>query len=291
MKNFIIAIPVFNDWNNLNRLIKKINIIAKKNSFRFNILVINDFSTIKPEIKLKKNIYLKKLDVLNIDKNLGSQRAIAVALNYLFKQKKKNKYDIIIMDADGQDDPNVIQNLIYTFKKSYSDIVVVERTNRNEPFWFKFLYLFHKTILFIFTGNYIKFGNFSLIRFKKIKNIINNSDLWAAYPAAVVNNFNNIKRIQSERKKRYSGNSKVNLYKLFNHSSRVFSVFKNKILITSIVYSFVYYFVLGDDNLIFYFFIISIIIANLYNFYIDYTNKKDFKNNTSLLKAKLRKIF
>ena len=89
MKNFIIAIPVFNDWNNLNRLIKKINIIAKKNSFRFNILVINDFSTIKPEIKLKKNIYLKKLDVLNIDKNLGSQRAIAVALNYLFKQKKK----------------------------------------------------------------------------------------------------------------------------------------------------------------------------------------------------------
>ena len=115
--------------------------------------------------------------------------------------------------------------------------------------------------------------------------------MWAAYPAAIVNNFNNIKRIQSERKKRYSGNSKVNLYKLFNHSSRVFSVFKNKILITSIVYSFVYYFVLGDNNLIFYFFIISIIIANLYNFYIDYTNKKDFKNNTNLLKAKLRKIF
>ena len=61
MKNFIIAIPVFNDWNNLNRLIKKINLIAKKNSFRFNILVINDFSTIKPKIKLKKNIYLKKI--------------------------------------------------------------------------------------------------------------------------------------------------------------------------------------------------------------------------------------
>ena len=59
MKNFIIAIPVFNDWNNLNRLIKKINLIAKKNSFRFNILVINDFSTIKQKIKFKKNIYIK----------------------------------------------------------------------------------------------------------------------------------------------------------------------------------------------------------------------------------------
>ena len=291
MKNFIIAIPVFNDWNNLNRLIKKINLIAKKNSFRFNILVINDFSTIKPKIKFKKNIYLKKLDVLNIDKNLGSQRAIAVALNYLFKHKKKTKHNIIIMDADGQDDPNVIKNLIYTFKKSYSDIVVVERTNRNEPFWFKFLYLFHKIILFIFTGNHIKFGNFSIIRFKKIKNIINSSDSWAAYPAAIVNNLNNIKRIQSERKKRYSGNSKVNLNKLFNHSSRVFSVFKNKILITSIVYSYLCYFILGDDKLIFYFFTIPIIIGNLYNFYIDFTNKKDFRNNSNLIKAKLRKIF
>ena len=291
MKNFTIAIPVFNDWDNLNRLLKKINLIAKKNSFEFNILIINDFSTIKQKINFKKNIYIKKLDVLNLDKNLGSQRAIAVALNYLLKQKKKIKNDIVIMDADGQDDPNVIKNLIYTFKKNYPDIVVVERTNRNEQFWFKFLYSFHKIILFIFTGNYIKFGNFSLISFRKIKNIINSSDLWAAYPAAIVNNLNNIKKIQSERKKRYSGNSKVNLNKLFNHSSRVFSVFKNKIVVTSIVYCYVLYFILGYDNLIFYFFTISIIIANLYNFYIDFTNKKDFKNNNNLLKAKLRKIF
>ena len=291
MKNFTIAIPVFNDWDNLNRLLKKINLIAKKNSFEFNILIINDFSTIKQKINFKKNIYIKKLDVLNLDKNLGSQRAIAVALNYLLKQKKKIKNDIVIMDADGQDDPNVIKNLIYTFKKNYPDIVVVERTNRNEQFWFKFLYSFHKIILFIFTGNYIKFGNFSLISFRKIKNIINSSDLWAAYPAAIVNNLNNIKKIQSERKKRYSGNSKVNLNKLFNHSSRVFSVFKNKIVVTSIVYCYVLYFILGYDNLIFYFFTISIIIANLYNFYIDFTNKKDFKNNNKLLKAKLRKIF
>ena len=41
-------------------------------------------------------------------KNLGSQRN-STALNYLFKNKKKIKQDIIIMDADGQDDPNVIK--------------------------------------------------------------------------------------------------------------------------------------------------------------------------------------
>ena len=30
MKNFLIVIPVYNDWDNLNKLLKKINIIAKK---------------------------------------------------------------------------------------------------------------------------------------------------------------------------------------------------------------------------------------------------------------------
>ena len=89
MKNFFIIIPVYNDWTNLNQLIKKIKLIAKNNSFKFNILVLNDFSTIKTKINLKKNRYIKKLDVLNMYKNLGSQRAIATALAYLTKYKKK----------------------------------------------------------------------------------------------------------------------------------------------------------------------------------------------------------
>ena len=55
MKNFLIVIPVYNDWNNLNKLLKKINIIAKKNGFIFSILVINDFSNVRPKISFKKS--------------------------------------------------------------------------------------------------------------------------------------------------------------------------------------------------------------------------------------------
>ena len=61
MKNFLIVIPVYNDWDNLNKLLKKINIIAKKNSFIFSILVINDFSNISPKINFKKNKNLNKI--------------------------------------------------------------------------------------------------------------------------------------------------------------------------------------------------------------------------------------
>ena len=113
----------------------------------------------------------------------------------------------------------------------------VERTNRNEPFWFQFFYFLHKKVLFIFTGKHIKFGNFSLIRSKELKNLVNKADLWAAYPAAVVNNLKKIGKIKSERKKRYSGETKMNLKKLFYHSSRVFSVFMTKIFIISVIYA------------------------------------------------------
>ena len=44
--------------------------------------------------------------------------------------------------ADGQDDPNIITDLIKANQMKSSDAIVVERTNRSEPFWFKFLYLF-----------------------------------------------------------------------------------------------------------------------------------------------------
>lgn len=290
MRNFVVAIPVYNDWSNLNRLLKNLNLVAKDNKLLFSILVINDFSSTKPKIRFKKNRNIIKLNLLNLNKNLGSQRAIAVALKYLAQSSEKKK-NIIIMDADGQDDPNVIKNLIDTYKKYYPEIVVVERTNRNEPLWFKLLYSIHKAILFLFTGNHIRFGNFSLIKFNKIKDLVNKSDLWAAYPAAVISNLNNIKRIKSERKKRYSGNSKVNLIKLFNHSSRVFSVFKIKILMLSIIYYLIAYFFLTNSILFLNLLFISLILGNIYNLYVDLNNKRDLKESLNFLKIKKRKVF
>ena len=82
MRNFVVAIPVYNDWSNLNRLLKNLNLVAKDNKLLFSILVINDFSSTKPKIRFKKNRNIIKLNLLNLNKNLGSQRAIAVALKY-----------------------------------------------------------------------------------------------------------------------------------------------------------------------------------------------------------------
>ena len=134
-------------------------------------MVVNDLLKFKIKTNLKnKNII--KFNILNLSQNMGSQRAIALAINHLKKNSDDKNNDIIIMDADGQDDPNTIIDLIKMNKTKITDAIVVERTNRREPFWFKFLYFVHKTFLFLFTGNQIRFGNFSLLKFKKIKNLM-----------------------------------------------------------------------------------------------------------------------
>ena len=291
MKNFIILIPVYNDWENLNKLLKKINDEAEINNFEFEVFIINDASTVNADINFIKTKNIISLNILNLSKNIGSQRAIALGLEYLFESKKNKTSDIIIIDSDGQDDPKILKNLISANENSDSDIIVVERTNRNEPLWFQFFYFLHKIVLLIFTGKHIKFGNFSLIKSKKLKDLSNKADLWAAYPAAVINNLKKIGRIKSERKKRYSGETKMNLKKLFYHSSRVFSVFKNKIFLISTVYTFLMFIFFKNNTEIFYLFALTLIIANIYNFYISFINYNNFKKKSYNLGFKIKKIF
>ena len=291
MKNFIILTPVYNDWENLNKLLKKINDEAERNNFEFEIFLINDSSTINADINFRKTKNIISLNILNLLKNIGSQRAIALGLEYLFESKNNKLSDIIIMDSDGQDDPEILKTLINASENSDSDVTVVERTNRNEPLWFQFFYFLHKKVLFIFTGKHIKFGNFSLIKSKELKNLVNKADLWAAYPAAVVNNLKKINRIKSERKKRYSGETKMNLKKLFYHSSRIFSVFKTKIFIISAIYAFISSIFFKNNPEVFYFFTFTLLMANIYNFYISLINKNDFEKKSDNSKLKLKKIF
>ena len=126
MKNFLILTPVYNDWENLNKLLKNINNHAEENNFEFEILVINDCSKLNIKIDFKKTKNIVSLDILNLSKNIGSQRAIAIGLEYLFDNKKNNNLtDIIIIDSDGQDSHEILKNLI-DLKIKYVKAVLVD---------------------------------------------------------------------------------------------------------------------------------------------------------------------
>ena len=94
MKKFTFLIPVFNDWDSLNILLEQID--QKISSFGdiFDVVVLNDCSTIKHSIKNKNFIKINLIKILNLKKNLGSQRALAIGLKYLSTLEKRNRYNI-----------------------------------------------------------------------------------------------------------------------------------------------------------------------------------------------------
>ena len=229
----IILTPVYNDWKNLTRLLAKINNIFKfELKKKFDLIIVNDCSTEKFNYKISKFKYINVSKIISLKKNVGSQRALAIGIKYINKKYKKN-YKTIIIDSDGQDNPIGIKKLI---KKSGENSVVVDRGQRKEPFWFRFFYMIYTILLKLFTAKNLKFGNFCLLNSEQLKKINDKSDLWNALPPTILNNVKKIIHITIDREKRFTGESKMNFIGLLFHAFRVFSVFRKRIFISSLIY-------------------------------------------------------
>jgi len=262
---FIILIPIFNDWKSLKKLIKKIE-LSYQNKGRFLILIIDDCSTVKCSLK-KKFQKIKKIKILRLTQNVGSQKAIAIGLDYI----KKNFYksNILIMDGDGEDNPTEIKKMLFESKKNPDLTIVSCRLERQENFFIKFFYKIHLTIVFLFTFKWISFGNFSCLNSQNLNKLFKDESLYLAYSAGVIKN-NSIKRLYSKRDKRFFGKSKINFLKLIEHSFRILCVFRFQIILTSLIYTIILSFFIKKLTFIFFFFFV---ILNLTILFFEKKNK------------------
>jgi len=283
MNNFIILTPTFNDWQSLNKLLKNIdkNIFGFKGTFK--ILIINDASTIKPKLNLKNFKNLSRIEMINLKKNLGSQKSICLGLKYL--KKKKVKAIITVIDSDGEDDPKKINKLINLAIKKPNSIVTANRLVRTENIFFKFLYKIHLLLTFLFTGKYIDFGNYSSFNSSNLKRLLLNENLWLAYSAGVKKNATSIQKIYASKKRRYFGKSKVKFSFLFDHSFNIISVFKFEVFRNSLIYVLILYsFFLITKNFLFFSLILLIIIFNIMVYY-QKKSKINFRTCLGLIKS------
>ena len=115
MNNFFILTPTFNDWRSLNRVLQEIDKKVSKIQGKFSVIVVNDASTTKPNLSIKRLKKLKKIIIITNKKNLGSQKSIWIGFKYLKTIKKKSI--IIVIDSDGEDDPKKIKELINLAQK------------------------------------------------------------------------------------------------------------------------------------------------------------------------------
>ena len=278
MKKFTFLIPVFNDWDSLNILLGRIDQEISLFEDIFEVVVVNDGSTIKRVIKNENYKKINIIKILNLKKNLGSQRALAIGLKHLSILEKET--NIILMDADGEDDPSLLKKIIDSSKKFPNKIITVNRTKRNESLIFRFMYEVHYLFTLLVTGKKVRFGNYSLINSNKLTKILACGDLWGAYSAAIVNNYTDIKPLFFERKKRETGKTKMNLFNLILHSLKIISVLKKRLYFASIIYILFFistYFIYG--NILFLLLIFLIILFNTLIFAISVNNREKYLNS------------
>lgn len=285
MKNFLnkqkfILIPIYNDWKSLELLLEKIKNIY--NPKKIKILIINDASKKRFNIKKNKIKIFSDFKIINLKKNIGSQRALSIGIKYV--SKKYKNYQMIIMDGDGEDNPELIKTL-FKFSNIYpNDALVVTRTSRREGFIIKILYEIYFLISFILILIPLRFGNYSLINNKIAKKILKDDSYWFAYPPALLKNADNMRRLYAKKDFRNCGKSQMSYKDLLIHAIRIITPFKNRILITSIIYSSLIIFFIENSfvikTLLIIFFLLNLFIQ--INYYI--IKKKKPKNIFSLIK-------
>ena len=231
MKKIIILIPVYNDWESLNKLLSEINENIKSFSeINFECLIVNDASTVQPP-ELKKPGNFLSIELLNMKENRGHARCNAFGIRYVFQNKKFD--NLILMDGDGEDRPEEIISLIEKIKEDPSLSVVAKRVKRSEGPFFQSLYQLHKLITLIFTGKNINFGNYSILTRNDVEKLYSKASLWSSFSGSVKKNIKLLNEINSIRGLRYFGPSKMSLFKLIIHSLSIIAVFKYQVFLRS----------------------------------------------------------
>ena len=237
MKIFIL-IPVYNDWQSVFKLMDEINNLSMESEVQISIIIVNDASNFDREDKEINLENIQSIKIINMKFNQGHARCIATGLKHIIE---KEEFDYVIpMDGDGDDRPEEIKDFINQLKRSPDKTIVGERVKRSEDLLFKICYQIHKLITLTFTGNSIKFGNFTCLPKKTVEKMVNEKATWNSFSGSLKKIDKDLIPINSIRGKRFFGPSKMSFFNLIKHSLSIISVFRKAFLIRSALFIILY---------------------------------------------------
>ena len=231
---YVILIPIYNDRESLKILIENINSEIKDLNHEISLVVINDASS-QQIVDTYLNIEnINSIEIVNMKENRGHARCIASGLKYIFEKKE---FDFVIpMDGDGEDRPEEIKNFIEISKQSGEKSLIGERVKRSEGIIFKTCYQFHKFLTLAFTGQSIKFGNFTCLSKSTVKKLLDEKSTWNSFSGSLKKVEKELVSMPSIRGKRYFGPSQMSFFNLLKHSLSIISVFRKTVLIRSALF-------------------------------------------------------
>ncbi len=143
MKKVSILIPAYNEEEVLYALYDRLQkVMNKLGNYDFEVLLINDGSkdntlNILRELRKKDN----RICYINLSRNYGKETAMIAGLDYVTGDC------CIILDADLQDPPELIEDMLKYWEEGYDDVYAKRKSRAGESFMKKFTSsLFYKTL-------------------------------------------------------------------------------------------------------------------------------------------------
>jgi hypothetical protein len=222
----VILMPVRDDWRSAAELIRRMDQAVDSSQWQLEIVVVDDGSIQKcdPAAFAFRFAAVQAIRVLRLRRNVGHQRAIAIGLVHV--QQTGTGEAVVVMDADGEDTPEGLVDLLKAFAGSdRAEAFFAERTRRSESVTFQMFYHLYRFMHRGLTGISVRVGNFSILPPQYLETIVVLPELWNHYAAAVFRSRLPVGLIPIPRGKRIDGTSKMNFVALVTHGLSAISVF------------------------------------------------------------------
>lgn len=131
MIKYSIVVPMYNEEEVIHESYKRLTKVMKSTNESYELIFVNDGSRDKT-LELAEELCQKDkcLKVINFSRNFGHQIAVTAGMEYSSGQA------VVIIDADLQDPPEVILQMIAKWKEGY-DVVYGRRLKRKGETFFK----------------------------------------------------------------------------------------------------------------------------------------------------------
>ena len=126
-----VVVPLYNESKNIEYLFTRLTSVLNRLNLSYEIICIDDGSkdnTLNELIKVNQQNSTVK--VINLSRNFGKEIALTAGIDYA------SGAAIIPIDADLQDPPELIEQLIAKWREGY-DVVYATRRSRRGETWFK----------------------------------------------------------------------------------------------------------------------------------------------------------
>jgi glycosyltransferase involved in cell wall biosynthesis len=235
----VILLPVYNDWEALGKLLGMLDEVLSDHGGEYRVLVVDDGSTAPAGAGFPGQAFtrLGRVDVLELRRNLGHQRAIAVGLAYV--ERRIPCRAVVVMDSDGEDNPADVPRLLKKFQQEGGKkIIFAARAKRSESWVFRVFYALYKVLHYLLTSKAVRVGNFSVVPAERLASLVVVSEMWSHYAAAVFKSRQPLDMIPTERARRLGGNSRMNFVNLVIHGLSAISVYGDLIGVRMLMLSF-----------------------------------------------------